>query len=145
MFTELIEKYDISPQKLNLEITETAVAANVGSVIQQMENLRKKGFIVEMDDFGSGYSSLNLLKDFKVDVLKIDMKFLSNTGDKRRADIILEHIVNMAQKLDMIVIAEGVENKEQLELLDEMGCDLFQGYYFSKPVAIDDFIKYADR
>ena len=145
VFTELIEKYDISPQKLNLEITETAVAANVGSVIQQMENLRKKGFIVEMDDFGSGYSSLNLLKDFKVDVLKIDMKFLSNTGDKRRADIILEHIVNMAQMLDMIVIAEGVENKEQLELLDEMGCDLFQGYYFSKPVAIDDFIKYADR
>ena len=145
VFTELIEKYDISPQKLNLEITETAVASNVGRVIEQIEHLRQKGFIVEMDDFGSGYSSLNLLKDFKVDVLKIDMKFLSNTGDKNRADIILEHIVNMAQKLDMVVIAEGVENKEQLELLDNMGCDLFQGYYFSKPVAIDDFIKYADK
>ena len=145
VFTELVEKYDISPKKLNLEITETAVASNVGRVIEQMENLRKKGFIVEMDDFGSGYSSLNLLKDFQVDVLKIDMKFLSNTGDKKRADIILEHIINMAQKLDMVVIAEGVESKEQLELLTGMGCDLFQGYYFSKPVAIDDFIKYAER
>lgn len=145
VFTELVEKYDISPKKLNLEITETAVASNVGRVIEQMENLRKKGFIVEMDDFGSGYSSLNLLKDFQVDVLKIDMKFLSNTGDKKRADIILEHIINMAQKLDMVVIAEGVESKDQLELLTGMGCDLFQGYYFSKPVAIDDFIKYAER
>ena len=145
VFTELVEKYDISPKKLNLEITETAVAANVGRIIEQIENLRVKGFIVEMDDFGSGYSSLNLLKDFKVDVLKIDMNFLSDSGDKKRADIILEHIINMAQKLDMVVIAEGVETQEQLKLLDDMGCNLFQGYYFSKPVAIDEFIKYADK
>ncbi len=70
---------------------------------------------------------------------------LSGCYQKQGSGIILEHIVNMAQKLDMVVIAEGVENKEQLELLDNMGCDLFQGYYFSKPVAIDDFIKYADK
>ncbi len=139
VFNELVEKYDIDPGKLNLEITETAVAANVGRCIELMERLRQKSFRVEIDDFGSGYSSLNLLKDFKVDVLKIDMKFLSNTGDKERADIILEHIINMAQKLDMIVIAEGVETKEQMDLLDDMGCDLFQGYYFSKPISISEF------
>ena len=145
VFTELIEKYDISPEKLNLEITETAVASNVGRVIEQIERLRKKGFKVEMDDFGSGYSSLNLLKDFKVDVLKIDMKFLSDSGDQERTDIILGHVIRMAQELDMEVIAEGVETEEKLKLLVDMGCDLFQGYYFSKPVAIDDFIKYADK
>ena len=117
----------------------------MGSVIEQIERLREKGFKVEMDDFGSGYSSLNLLKDFKVDVLKIDMRFLADTGDQRRADIILEHVIRMAQELDMEVIAEGVETEEKLKLLVDMGCDLFQGYYFSRPVAIDDFIKYADK
>lgn len=139
VFTELVEKYDIDPGKLNLEITESAVAANIGRCIELMERLRKKGFLVEIDDFGSGYSSLNLLKDFTVDVLKIDMKFLSATDNKQRADIILEHIINMAQKLDMVVVAEGVETREQLDMLNKMGCNLFQGYYFSKPVDTASF------
>ena len=143
VFNELVKKYDIDPGKLNLEITETAVAANVGRCIEMMERLRQEGFLVEIDDFGSGYSSLNLLKDFKVDVLKIDMHFLSDTGDKGRANVILEHIINMAQKLDMVVIAEGVETKDQLELLDDMGCDFFQGYYFSKPISIEEFEAYG--
>ncbi len=145
VFNELVSKYDIDPGKLNLEITETAVAANSGRCIELIERLRDKGFLVEIDDFGSGYSSLNLLKDFKVDVLKIDMNFLSKTGDNQRADIILEHIINMAQKLDMVVIAEGVETKEQLELLDEMGCDFFQGYYFSKPIAVPEFEAFSQK
>ncbi len=140
-FTSLVEKYGIDPAKLNLEITETAIAGNVGDVITMMENLREKGFLVEMDDFGSGYSSLNLLKDFQVDVLKIDMKFLDSTDDPKRAEIILENIIHMAQQLEMVVIAEGVETLDQLRMLREKGCDLFQGYYFSKPVDVDSFVK----
>ncbi len=143
VFTELIEKYGIDPAKLNLEITETAIAGNIGSCIELMEKLRKKGFLVEMDDFGSGYSSLNLLKDFEVDVLKIDMRFLDSTDDPRRAEIILENIIHMAQQLNMVVIAEGVETKDQLAMLKEKGCDLFQGYYFSKPVDVESFEKYG--
>ena len=113
----------------------------MGRCIELMSRLRQKGFLVEIDDFGSGYSSLNLLKDFEVDVLKIDMNFLSNTGSQKRTDIILEHVISMAQKLDMQVIAEGVETKQQLEMLNSIGCDFFQGYYFSKPVDVATFEK----
>ncbi len=145
IFMELVEKYDIDPGKLNLEITETAIAANIGMCIELMGRLREKGFMVEMDDFGSGYSSLNLLKDFKVDVLKIDMRFLDSTDDPERAQIILENIIHMAQQLKMVVIAEGVETKDQLLMLDERGCDLFQGYYFSKPVDVETFEKFGGK
>ena len=142
VFTELVEQYDIDPGKLNLEITETAIAGNIGNVIEMMDRLRQKGFMVEMDDFGSGYSSLNLLKDFKVDVLKIDMKFLDSKEDSGRARIILQHIVNLAKALEMTTIAEGVETAQQLEMLKDMGCDYFQGYYFSKPVSVGEFEDY---
>ena len=145
VFTELVEKYNIDPSKLNLEITETAIAGNIGKCIELMTRLREKGFMVEMDDFGSGYSSLNLLKDFKVDVLKIDMRFLDSTDEPERADIILENIIHMAQQLKMIVIAEGVETKDQLMMLDQKGCDLFQGYYFSKPVDVETFEKFNGK
>jgi diguanylate cyclase (GGDEF)-like protein len=145
VFSELVEKYDIDPAKLNLEITETAIAGNIGMCIELMGKLREKGFLVEMDDFGSGYSSLNLLKDFQVDVLKIDMRFLDSTDDPKRAQIILENIIHMAGQLDMVVIAEGVETKDQLLMLDEKGCDLFQGYYFSKPVDVEAFEKFEGK
>ena len=145
VFTALIEKYKIDPKKLNLEITETAIASNIGKCIELMEKLRQKGFLVEIDDFGSGYSSLNLLKDFKVDVLKIDMRFLDAAGDPLRTQIILENIIRMAQQLDMVVVAEGVETRDQLIMLRQKGCDLFQGYYFSKPVDVDSFVKYNGK
>jgi diguanylate cyclase (GGDEF)-like protein len=143
VFNDLVKKYDIDPEKLNLEITETAIAGNIGRCIELMERLRQKGFIVEMDDFGSGYSSLNLLKDFHVDVLKIDMKFLDSNKDNGRSRIILEHILHMAKALHMVTIAEGVETIDQLDMLKEMGCDLFQGYYFSKPVSVGEFEDYG--
>jgi diguanylate cyclase (GGDEF)-like protein len=145
VFTELIEKYDIDPAKLNLEITETAIASNIGRCIELMQKLRERGFLVEIDDFGSGYSSLNLLKDFQVDVLKIDMRFLDPSGDQVRSRIILENIIHMAQQLDMVVVAEGVETKDQLIMLSDEGCDLFQGYYFSKPVDVEGFVKYNGK
>ena len=104
-----------------------------------IDNLREAGFIVEMDDFGSGYSSLNLLKDMPVDILKIDMQFLRKTRNAERAKIILQQIVSMAQKLIIPVITEGVETEEQLNFLTGIGCEMFQGYYFAKPVSLEEF------
>lgn len=141
VITSLVKKYDIAPKRLHLEITESSVMNNANENINTINRLREYGFTVEMDDFGSGYSSLNMLKDMPVDVLKIDMVFLEKTDDFKKSKIILSSIVNMANNLDMPQITEGVETQEQFEMLKEMGCKLFQGYYFSKPVPLDEFEK----
>lgn len=107
--------------------------------LELITRLRQKGFIVEMDDFGSGYSSLNMLKDFKVDVLKLDMEFLRQATDEERSKKILQMIIELSNRLDMEVVTEGVETEEQVRFLSEMGCGIFQGYYFAKPMPVDDF------
>ena len=99
------------------------------------------GFIVEMDDFGSGYSSLNQLKDMPLDGLKIDMKFLSSAINDKRSETILRYVLRMSQELGLFSLTEGVETKEQYDMLNEMGCNLFQGYYFAKPMPLDEFEK----
>lgn len=141
MFTELVEKYDIDPQNLKLEITETAIVMNFKRQMELITRLRQKGFIVEMDDFGSGYSSLNMLKDIHVDVLKIDMAFLKKAEDEERSRKILQMIITLSKHLEMPVITEGVETEEQVRFLSEMGCDMFQGYYFAKPMSVEMFEK----
>jgi EAL domain-containing protein (putative c-di-GMP-specific phosphodiesterase class I) len=138
-FTQLVKKYDVSPKNLNLEITETAVIFDLENQERLLDRLRSAGFIVEMDDFGSGYSSLNMLKDISVDVLKIDMAFLQKSKNDGKNRIILEKIIMLAKELGMQVITEGVENDSQISFLSDAGCDLFQGFYFSRPVPIDDF------
>jgi diguanylate cyclase (GGDEF)-like protein len=140
-FTKLVEKYDIPPEKLKLEITETAVMMDLEKQLVLLSKLQKYGFHVEIDDFGSGYSSLNMLKDICADVLKIDMGFLRETENRGRTRIILNTIIDLAKQLHMVVVTEGVENKEQVEYLAEAGCDMLQGYYFSKPIAVDEFEK----
>jgi EAL domain-containing protein (putative c-di-GMP-specific phosphodiesterase class I) len=140
-FTELVEKYDIAPQKLKLEITETAIMMDLEKQLVLLGKLQDYGFFVEIDDFGSGYSSLNMLKDICADVLKIDMGFLRETENRERTRIILQMIIDLAKKLNMIVVTEGVETKEQVEYLTEAGCDVMQGYYFSRPIAVEDFEK----
>lgn len=141
IFTELVEKYDIDPQNLKLEITETAIVMNFKRQMELITRLRQKGFIVEMDDFGSGYSSLNMLKDIHVDVLKIDMAFLRKAEDEERSRKILQMIISLSKHLEMPVITEGVETEEQVKFLAEMGCDMFQGYYFAKPMSVEVFEK----
>ena len=141
VITSLVEEYSVSPDKLHLEITESSVMNNAADNIKAINSLREYGFTVEMDDFGSGYSSLNMLKDMPVDILKIDMVFLGKTSDYKKSKIILSSIVNMANNLEMPQITEGVETKDQLDMLKEMGCKLFQGYYFSKPVPLSEFEK----
>ena len=138
-FTDLVEKYGIGPSKLNLEITETAFMNDAQNQIRLVEKLKAYGFRVEMDDFGSGYSSLNMLKDMDMDVLKIDMGFLQDSSHENKARNIIESVIDMARKLDMTVLAEGVETQEQFRFLYEHGCDLFQGYFFGKPVSVEEF------
>ena len=141
VITSLVKKHGIDPKHLHLEITESSVMNNANENINTINRLREFGFTVEMDDFGSGYSSLNMLKDMPVDVLKIDMVFLEKTDDFKKSKIILSSIVDMANNLEMPQITEGVETQEQFEMLKEMGCKLFQGYYFSKPVPLEEFEK----
>lgn len=140
-FIFLVKKYDIEPKKLNIEITESILMSEATDIKDKIEKLQKAGFVIEIDDFGSGYSSLNTLKDIQVDVLKIDREFLRETENEKRSRMILNSIISMAKSLGMYVITEGVETKEQIEYLTDMGCDVFQGYYFSKPLSIETFEK----
>ena len=139
IFTGLIEKYDIRPDRLNLEITETALMSDFDKNMEILKQLQEYGFKIEIDDFGSGYSSLNMLKDISADVLKIDMGFLRASENEAKGMDILESIIVLAGKLGMDVITEGVEMEKQLTMLSNMGCGIFQGYYFSKPIPTNEF------
>ncbi|MDE7230984.1 MAG: EAL domain-containing protein [Oscillospiraceae bacterium] len=138
-FTELVERHGINPKNLRLEITETAIMSDFKKQIVLIQRLREYGFCVEMDDFGSGYSSLNMLKDMSVDTLKIDMEFLRKTENPERTQTILKMIISLSKQLGMEVITEGVETKEHVDFLTEVGTDIFQGYYFSKPMPVSEF------
>ncbi|MBR6982688.1 MAG: EAL domain-containing protein [Ruminococcus sp.] len=139
IFTSLISKYRLDPHSLHLEITETAIMNSPEKQLPLVNKLRNFGFIVEIDDFGSGTSSLNSLKDINADVLKIDMGFLQKTNNPERGRTILRTIIDLAKSLDMKVITEGVEHPDQVEFLSACGCDVYQGYYFSKPTTFSDF------
>lgn len=137
--TNLVKKYEIEPEKLRLELTETALAYNEEDMIEVITKLRDAGFIIEIDDFGSGYSSLNTLKDICADVVKIDREFLRETENMKRSRDILELVISLSNRMNMSVITEGVETSEQVNMLTDMGCKTFQGYYFSKPIPVDEF------
>ena len=141
--TGLVKEYDIDPKKLRVEITETVMMTDAYEKFGKLEELRKAGFIVEMDDFGSGYSSLNLLKDMPVDVLKIDMKFLANSDNIEKAHTIIKNIIKLSEELNIVSLTEGVETVQQYTELSDMGCKLFQGYYFAKPLPQNDFETFA--
>ena len=135
----LVEEFRVDPARLRVEITETVVMTDEAKRISILKELRAAGFIVEMDDFGSGYSSLNMLKDMPVDVVKIDMAFLRKTEDDARALIILNSIMQMTSNLSLASITEGVETGEQYRRLKDMGCGMFQGYFFAKPMPVEAF------
>ena len=112
---------------------------DVDKSIEILDKLKNKGFEIEIDDFGSGFSSLNMLKDIHADVVKIDMGFLKETENGERSRIILANTINLIKELGMHSITEGVENKSQVDMLTKMGCDMFQGYYYSKPISVKEF------
>ena len=138
---DLVSEFDIEPKNFRVEITETVMMNDTDKMIRIMKEFREGGFVVEMDDFGSGYSSLNMLKDMPIDVLKIDMKFLGKSEDDTRADTIVKNVINLSLELGMTSLTEGVETLVQYNGLSQMGCKLFQGYYFSKPIPVEDFEK----
>ena len=138
-FTELVTEYGVNPRMLKLEITETVLMQDFNMHSKILARLQEFGFCIEMDDFGSGYSSLNVLKNIKMDVLKIDMAFLKQTENVNKSTMILDSIVKMAKRLGMTIITEGVENEYQVDFLKRIGCDIFQGYFYSKPVSVAAF------
>jgi len=140
----LTDKYNIPPELLNLELTESAYVENPVVIKDIITKLQLYGFIILMDDFGSGYSSLNTLKDISVDILKVDMKFLSNTDIPGRGDNILASVIRMAKWINLPVVVEGVETYEQARFLRSIGCDYVQGYYFASPMPVEDYLKLID-
>lgn len=138
---DLREKYQLPSQYLELEITESAYTEDPDQIITITRQLREAGFVILMDDFGTGYSSLNMLKDIQIDVLKLDMGFLKSSDHSAKGGNILTAILKMAESLKMQAIAEGVETKEQVEFLKSIGCKYVQGFYYSKPLPVDEFEK----
>ena len=138
----LIKKYGLEPWMLKLEITESAYTDNMHLLIDTVARFQKEGFKILMDDFGSGYSSLNMLRNMPVDILKLDMRFLEDIQHDRRGQAIVRNVVNLAKDIDMDVIIEGVETKEQLDYLTSIGCKNMQGFYFAYPMTKE---KYLDR
>ena len=140
----LIHEFKIEPSRLRIEITETVMMTEAENRMAILNRFRESGFIVEMDDFGSGYSSLNQLKDMPLDVLKIDMKFLSSSKNSQKAEIILRNVLKLSGDLGLFSLTEGVETEDQYNMLSQMGCNLFQGYFFAKPMTVDEFEKVCE-
>ena len=135
----------LSYKDLKLEVTESAYTDNAKQVLDVIKSLRNKGFEIEMDDFGSGYSSLNMLSDMPIDVLKMDMKFIRNIEESETDRRLVSLILDIARYLKVSVVAEGVETEKQLEILRNGKCDLVQGYYFSRPLPSEDFEKLIEK
>jgi len=135
----LLAYNDLGQGSIKLEVTESAYTGNADQVIRVVEGLRQKGYVVEMDDFGSGYSSLNMLSAMPVDVLKMDRAFIQRIGENEKDAHLVGLILGIARSLKIPVVAEGVETEEQLQLLKKLGCPLVQGFYFSKPLPPAEF------
>lgn len=138
---EAVRNNALSAEQLHIEITETLMTENMEDLLEKLNEIREIGFKVELDDFGSGYSSINILSSLPIDILKLDMSFMQQFGDEKRAKV-LAACINLAKELGFKTVSEGVEYKEQNELLDTLGVDMIQGYLYSKPLPEDEFEKY---
>jgi diguanylate cyclase (GGDEF)-like protein len=138
-YAEIASQYQIYPSKIEIELTESIMLDNKNRLLKAMNEIKKAGFQLSVDDFGSGYSSLNLLKDIPADVIKLDKEFLNTTENNTKENIIIHSVIDMAKKLNMETVAEGIENQEQSDLLKSMGCDIVQGFYYAKPMPEDKY------
>ena len=136
---ELVNKYSIPPKYFELELTESALFDDIETIYTTMNELKEAGFVILMDDFGSGYSSLNMLKNVPVDTVKIDREFLNETVNSNKGKTVIRNVISMINELDLDIVAEGVETKEQVDFLLASGCKVAQGYYYSKPVQVNSF------
>lgn len=136
---EIVDKYDIPYEYIELELTESVFTENADLMLRVMQKLHDIGFKLSIDDFGSGYSSLNMLKDIPADVVKIDREFFNGTVNSQKGRAVISTVVDLAKNLDMQVISEGVETVEQVDFLEDIDCHMVQGYYFAKPMPMKDF------
>lgn len=141
---DLADKYEIPHELLHLEVTESAYTDNAEQIIHVVDELREMGFKIEMDDFGAGYSSLNMLNELSIDVLKLDMRFVQTKSFTRNKSI-LRFIINLSKWMNLITVAEGAETKEQVDELRSLGCDYVQGYYYAKPMSEEKFEIYLAK
>ena len=137
----VVTKYGISKDLIHVEVTESALTDNFSKLNESMNRIKELGYSLWLDDFGSGYSSLNVLKDYQFDVIKIDMRFLSNFENSEKSRILIDCIVHMANRINMLTLTEGVETKLQAEFLDKIGCSRLQGYLFGKPIPKDELFR----
>lgn len=140
IYHDIASKYEIAPSKIEIELTESLMMDNKERLLKAMNEIKNAGFSISVDDFGSGFSSLSLLKDLPANVIKLDKEFL-NTQNTEKEHIIINSVINMAKNLDMATVAEGVEDAKQSALLKKMGCDIVQGYFYAKPMPQNEFKK----
>ena len=139
---DIVKENGLEAKDLLLEITESACTEDVDVIIDKTNALRQAGFKIEIDDFGTGYSSLSMINKLPLDALKIDMIFIRNAFTSENDNKMIRIIIDTASYLKVPTIAEGVETKEQVEVLKKLGCDIVQGYYFSKPVPNEEFVAF---
>lgn len=142
IFKEIIERVGLNPDYIILEITESVLMEALDTTVKKLQELREIGIRIALDDFGTGYSSLNYLVELPIDIVKIDRSFIDNIGEDEKKKDIVSLIVDLAHHLDIVVVAEGVESKEQYEILKSQNCDKIQGYFFSKPLKYYDLLEY---
>ena len=140
--TTIVKENEINYADLLLEVTESAATNDIDSIIDKIKKLREIGFKIEIDDFGTGYSSLSMINKIPLDALKIDMIFIRNAFASQNDNQMIKIIIDIASYLKVPTIAEGVETKEQVDALKTLGCDIVQGYYFSKPIPADEFERF---
>ena len=139
---QLIEKYKVDHSLLHMEVTESLYSDKTEMIISQVKKVQDLGFMIEMDDFGAGYSSLGLLSSFPLNILKLDITFVRNLEVN---EVVVENVIKMAHRLGLLTVAEGAETNEQFKILKSLGCDFIQGYYFSKPLSVEDFEEYINN
>lgn len=152
-YSKIASKYQIEPSKIELELTESLMMDNKKRLLKAMNEIKKAGFDISVDDFGSGFSSLALLKDIPASVIKLDKEFFSNTTTNAKSDdesstkdsIIVNSVIDMAKKLSMVTVAEGVEEEYQAQKLRDMGCDIAQGYLYAKPMDSKSFLELLNQ
>lgn len=144
-YLRILSKYKINASEIELEITEGIAINNELDIKEILTNIKNKGFKISVDDFGTGYSSLNMLQIMPIDIIKIDKSFIDKIDKFNNNENLIEVIMMIAKKMNLKTVAEGVEDIKQVEYLKKVKCDLIQGYYYSKPIKLDEFIEYINR
>jgi EAL domain-containing protein (putative c-di-GMP-specific phosphodiesterase class I) len=145
MIEQTLKKTGLPPEYLNIEITEGIAIYNIDDAVQKLDRLKQLGIRISLDDFGTGYSSLSYIKSLPIDFLKIDRAFIKGIAENNRDEAIIDSIITLAHSLDFKVVAEGVEDERQLQILIGKNCDEIQGFYFAQPMSSGHFKQFLEH